>query len=513
MNFTSFHFVLFFLATLIAGHLLKDRRQRLFLLVASYYFYGVFEPYYLILILSSTLWDYFAAIGIVASRERKPGEEISLLDRLLSPVSPRYYLASSVIFNIGLLGYFKYTNFGIEILNDLSPLGDSIFQIPSLDILLPVGISFYSFQSLSYTIDVYRGLIPPRRDPVDFAMYVAFFPQLVAGPIVRATTFFEQLDVRLAVRHEDIITGMSRIVAGFFKKLVLSDNLANLVNTVFSNPMQYHSLDVWLASLAFGFQIYLDFAGYTDIARGVARLFGFEFDVNFLYPMSARNITDHWKRWHISLTTWIRDYVYIPLGGSRVGPFRTYLNMYIIWILTGIWHGPAYHFIVWGVWQAVMLTIHRIYSRTQFRNILNEKGGILYSLASRIILFFGLIFGFIFFRAENMDVAYRMIGRMFGMGDLAGAVHAVFHFSADGSLLENVTKALTDIPRVSPVFRDYWILMALYFFHDIFFDRFGLEYFREERNRFKFIALMSFMILCIYIFSTPETPSFMYFQF
>ncbi len=474
MNFTSYHFVIFFFITLLLGHLLKNKAQRVFLLLASYYFYGVFEPWYLILILASTLWDYVASLAIAAAYRNHRAS-----------LHAKAWLASSVVFNIGLLAYFKYTNFGIDTLNDLHPAGGTVFSWPLQNILLPVGISFYSFQSLSYTIDVYRKQLEARRDFIDFALYVTFFPQLVAGPIVRGTTFFEQLDNRLTVTKDDIITGMTRIVMGFFRKLVLSDNLAPVVDKVFSNPGAYSTPDIWIASVGFGFQIYLDFAGYTDIARGVARLFGFEFDVNFNNPMAAKDITDHWKRWHISLTTWIRDYVYIPLGGSRISVSRTYLNMFIIWILTGLWHGPAWHFVVWGFWQAVMISVHKVYSGTSvssfFRNHQTYSGP--YTLLSRIITMFFLTFGFIFFRTPDMNSASIMIQKLFLPGDTAS------------------------------VYSSYAVLIVLYWFLDIFFDRYPLSWFRKEENRGKLTALMTALIFAIIVFSSPESGNFLYFQF
>lgn len=507
MNFTSFHFVAFFGITLLLGHFLKNRTQRLFLLLASYYFYGVFEPWYLVLILSSTIWDYVAAIGIEHARTGPETKGPSNTDHssalpfpFLAAISPKAWLFSSLIFNLGLLGYFKYTNFGIEIYNDVQPLGDTYFAWPFENILLPVGISFYTFQSLSYTIDVYRGLIGARRSFIDFAMYVAFFPQLVAGPIVRATTFFEQLDQRLAVRRQDMVIGMTRIVTGLFRKLVLSDNLAIVVNTVFGNPQNYGVLDTWIAGFAFGFQIYLDFAGYTDIARGVARLFGFEFDVNFRYPMAATNITDHWKRWHISLTTWIRDYVYIPLGGSRVGPVRLYSNILIIWVLTGIWHGPAYHFVFWGIWQAAMLLSHRFYTKTALPSLLS-RGGLVYTGASWVLTMFSLNFGFIFFRAPDMAVATQMIGRLFSIENLHSFWQSGFQ----------VLPAITNLP--DSVYSSYAILLGLYALYDFYFDRFKEGELESDRYKIRLTVITTLMIFAILTLGSPDTPSFMYFQF
>ncbi|MCB1138420.1 MAG: MBOAT family protein [Leptospiraceae bacterium] len=495
MNFTSFHFVFFFFTTLVLGHLLKGRPQRIFLLAVSYYFYGVFEPYYLILILFSTAWDYLAGLAIAYRRQwEQNGGSRSLIARLPA----RFYLTASIIINLALLGYFKYTNFGITMLNDAHPLGNTVFAFPAESILLPVGISFYTFQSMSYTIDVYRGVLEARRDPVDFALYVTFFPQLVAGPIVRATTFLKQLDEGYSIGKNDIIVGVTRIIVGFFRKLVLSDNLAPVVNQVFGNPAGYGTLDIWVASLAFGWQIYLDFAGYTDIARGVARLFGYEFEINFLYPMAASSITDHWSRWHISLTTWIRDYVFIPLGGSRVGPIRTYLNIGVVWLATGIWHGAAYHFVAWGIWQFVMIAIHRVYGLSALGQRMRETGGLLYGIASRILLFFCLSFGFIWFRAPDMSTATLMQGRKFGFENL----NESFVFNSKLLSLSNLHGL-----------KEFIALLILLWVYELFFNKYQLEYFWKPENRKKLIGILIGMLYLIIAMTPAETPNFLYFQF
>lgn len=486
MNFTSLHFVAFFFVTLILGHLLKGRPQRIFLLLASYYFYGVFEPAYLILVLFSTLFDYIAGLGISHSRNDSKSD-------LFARIRPGIWLAGSIVINLSLLGYFKYTNFGIEVLNDLHPLGDTPFGFAAADILLPVGISFYTFQSMSYTIDVYRENLEARKSFIDFALYVTFFPQLVAGPIVRATTFLQQLDQPKQIRIEDIKVGVTRIAVGFFRKLVLSDNLAFVVESVFGNPASYGTLDIWIASFAFGWQIYLDFAGYTDIARGVARLFGYEFEINFLYPMAASSILDHWSRWHISLTTWLRDYLYIPLGGSKVSTARTYINIGIVWLATGIWHGPAYHYVAWGIWQFVMIIIHRQYSATRVGKYLQESGGLWWAIGSRVLLFFCLNFGFIWFRAPDMATATLMHGRQFGF--------------------ENLNAGFTMASMQPSVFSEFIVFLALLWVYELSFNKIKLDYFWKPENERKLILLLIVLIFMILSLSPTETPDFIYFQF
>ncbi|MCB1173079.1 MAG: MBOAT family protein [Leptospiraceae bacterium] len=519
MTFTSFHFLAFFFITLFIGHLLKGRWQRIFLLIASYYFYGVYEPVYLWLILASSFYDYFAALGIEARRSKDAGQFDPHWSRVLATISQRAWLWVSMVLNLSLLGYFKYTNFGIEMLNDVSPYGDTIFSWPTLNILLPIGISFYTFQSLSYTIDVYRGDLPARRDLVDFFLYVAFFPQLVAGPIVRASTFFESLDERLPVDLDSVVVALSRIVVGFFRKLVIADNLGVLVNQGFQNYASLSPLEIWLVAWSFGFQIYFDFAGYTDIARGVARLFGFEFNINFLYPMASFNIKEHWQRWHISLTTWIRDYVYIPLGGSRVSKGRYYFNIFIIWFLTGIWHGPAYHFVAWGVLQGFWLILHQFYSQTGMHARIHALQGSAsmparqafraYRIFSHLFLLFCLFFGFIYFRAPDMQVAHVMIGRGFGLQDLSmiGAVIWSGEWTELGAALQ-----LFQGPGLGGL-GSYWYLLFFVMFYEHFSFRYQLEYFREPERRLQFVVLMTFMILAVILFALPDAGGFIYFAF
>ncbi|MFN3603473.1 MAG: MBOAT family O-acyltransferase [Leptonema sp. (in: bacteria)] len=490
MNFTSFHFLIFFFVTLGIGNLLKNTTKplRIFLLLASYYFYGVFKPIYLILILLSTCYDYIGALGIHYYRTKKTSNNFQ---KLLSRIPDKSWLYISLFLNLSLLGFFKYTNFGLEILNGTF-LKDSFFTLSVLDILLPVGISFYTFQSLSYTIDVYRGILEPRKSFIDFALYVSFFPQLVAGPIVRATTFFPQLDNPKPISFNDYKIGFTRIITGFFRKLVLADNLAPLVNTVFANPQNYHPLDLWIASLAFGWQIYFDFAGYTDIARGIANFFGYEFEVNFDHPMAARNITEHWKRWHISLTTWLRDYLYIPLGGSKVSSFRVYINILIVWFFTGVWHGASYHFIAWGLWQYVMIVIHRIYNQSSLQTFLHTKIPFLWEILARILLFFSLNFGFIWFRAPNMEIANFYIGRLFGLDNI------------NSSLL-----LLKDTPPLT--YSNYLVFLVLLWIYEFFMEKKSIESFIDRENQLVF--LLTFKIFLVLVFATPDTPNFLYFQF
>jgi len=515
MNFTSFHFVIFFFVTLTLGHVLKNRTQRIFLWVASYYFYGVFEPFYLVLILISTTWDYFSGIAIDARICFEKGETLSGFTKQLSSFPRKTWVILSVIFNLCLLGYFKYTNFGIEVFNDLTPVGDTVMSWPMQHILLPIGISFYTFMSMSYTVDVYRGVVQAWRNFVDFALYICFFLHLVAGPIVRPHTFFSKLDNRLPVDKDAVILAMSRIVVGFFRKLVLADNIAPIVNQAFANPQLYSTPDLWLAAICFGFQIYFDFAGYTDIARGVARLFGFEFEVNFNYPMAASSIKDHWERWHISLASWVRDYIFIPMGGSRISPFRTYVNIFASWVFVGIWHGADYHFVAWGIWQAVMLSSHRAYSLTAFGAKMNALTGVpgrIYDVACRIVTMWFLSFGFVWFRADHISTGNLFLGRMYGVPDLLRSFDIFKGWINSTAQWTDFTASLSGI-QVPSLLTEYWAVLAIYFLYEYFFYYYRLSTFREPQNRGKWIALMIFMIFCIIALGASDSSNFLYFQF
>ncbi|MDX1959399.1 MAG: MBOAT family O-acyltransferase [Leptospiraceae bacterium] len=493
MLFNSVEFLIFFPITLIIGNLLKNTAQRIFLLLASYYFYMAWNKYFIALILVSTILDYAIALWLqslpdTSSRTRKIALTISMVG------------------NIGFLAFFKYTNFLIEVFQDIgfinfanfavyhSPIGitcslDEKTLRYACDIILPVGISFYTFQSMSYTIDVYFKKIEARRSIIDFALYVAFFPQLVAGPIVRATSFLRDLDLRLSVTQADIELAISRILIGFMRKLVFADNLALVVNNVFKNYHQMNALEVWTGAIAFGWQIYFDFAGYTDIAIGTARLFGFKFDPNFQFPMSTDSIMDHWNKWHISFSTWIRDYIFIPLGGSREGQWKTYRNLFITWFFAGVWHGAAYHFISWGVWQGVMITVQRLFKTTKISVILNEKGGFVYDLFCRVFTMFCLSFGFVMFRSETMKDCFAM--------------HKIMLFQSKISFLDEKGDLL---------YRniEFGILLFICFFASYFFSKRNLETMHEKRNLLMITNITAIFLILIF---GAEPSTFMYFAF
>jgi len=343
--FNSWDFVVFFVAVYCLYLLLPTyRQQNLLLLVASYYFYSAWDWRFLLLLLSSTVLDYVCALAIDSSD---------------SPRRRKAFLAASVTGNLTLLGFFKYFNFFLDSLRTLlAPLGLSVEAL-HLHIILPVGISFYTFQEMSYTIDVYRREIPATRRFVDFALFVAFFPHMVAGPIMRASALLVQFFRPRRITREFVITGVWLIFWGLWKKIVIADNMALIADPIFADAARVTWAQAYLGVVAFAFQIYADFSAYSDVARGTARLLGIDLIQNFDLPYFARNPSDFWRRWHISLSTWLRDYLYIPLGGNRGTAGRTSTNLMLTMLLGGLWHGAAWNYVWWGAYHGGLLIGHR----------------------------------------------------------------------------------------------------------------------------------------------------------
>jgi D-alanyl-lipoteichoic acid acyltransferase DltB (MBOAT superfamily) len=339
--FHSLDFVVFFVLVVAIYWRLGHRGQNILLLVSSYFFYGYVHPWFLILIAASTVIDYGSARGMERWPERK-----------------RVFMGLSIASNFGMLGFFKYFNFFIDNVHALLAAAGYDVGMPVLRVILPVGISVYTFQAMSYTVDVYRGELRARRNLLDVAVFISFFPHLVAGPIQRASYLLPQVEGERRFSVEKAETGFYLIVWGFFKKLVIADNVGVIANKVFalSDP----SFEIlWAGVFAFAIQIYADFSAYTDIARGTSRWLGFELTQNFDHPYLARNPADFWRRWNISLSTWFRDYVYIPLGGSRAGELRWARNVLVTFLLSGLWHGASWNYVLWGLYHGVLLLLTR----------------------------------------------------------------------------------------------------------------------------------------------------------
>ncbi len=389
-------FVLYWFVT--ARHL---KLQNILLLVASYVFYGWWDWRFLSLILFSSLVDYFVALAM--SRSDDPRRRKGLL-------------WISVLVNIGFLGFFKYFNFFVASFTDAFTLFGMPMQGYSLSIILPVGISFYTFQTLSYTIDVYRRKLEPTRDFIAFSAFVSFFPQLVAGPIERAKNLLPQFYVKRKFDYAEATEGLKQILWGLFKKMVIADNCAVFVNVVFEDYASHNASTLLLAAVFFAFQIYGDFSGYSDIAIGTSRLFGFRLMQNFAYPYFSRDIAEFWRRWHISLSTWFRDYVYIPLGGSRGPTYKQLRNVFIVFVVSGFWHGANWTFIFWGGLNALyfvpLLLLKRnrsnldVVAAHRWYPSLRELWGMLTTFGITVL-------AWIFFRSETVGDAFRYIISLF----------------------------------------------------------------------------------------------------
>lgn len=399
LDFALFLPVVFLLYWYVVNQKLK--LQNLLILTASYIFYGWWDYRFLSLIFFSTIVDF--SVGIQ-------------LNRTTSAYRRKVLLWLSIITNIGMLGFFKYYNFFLENFRQaFSFLGEEI-SAGSLNIILPVGISFYTFQTLSYTIDIYKKRLEPTQDFISFAAFVSFFPQLVAGPIERARNLLPQFQQHRNFSYQKAADGLRQILWGLFKKVVIADTCAEYVNQIFANSGEYSGGTLAVGAILFAFQIYGDFSGYSDIAIGTARLFGFNLMRNFAYPYFSRDIAEFWRRWHISLSTWFRDYLYIPLGGSRGRSVRVIRNILIIFIVSGFWHGANWTFIVWGLLNSVFF-IPLLLSGSHRKNTgIVAAGRLVPSLKdfSRILITFGLTtLAWVFFRAESLSHALSYLAGLF----------------------------------------------------------------------------------------------------
>lgn len=404
MLFNSFEFMLFLpIVFLLYWFVFKPRRlQNLFLVVASYIFYGWWDWRFLLLIALTSACSYASGLLLEHYEGKRQAQKI---------VS-----ASNIVLNLLILGIFKYYNFFVESLETLfASLFNYHLDWVTINVILPVGISFYTFQALSYTIDVYQKKLPATHDIVEFFAYISFFPQLVAGPIERATNLLPQFQNNRQFDYAKAVDGCRQMLWGFFKKLVIADNCAYWVNEYWGLYDEMPGFSLFLLGVLFTFQIYCDFSGYSDIAIGCSRLFGFNLMRNFNYPYFSRSIPEFWRRWHISLTTWFRDYIYFPLGGSRCDKWKIIRNVYIVWGISGLWHGANWTFVCWGLFHATLLAIYNILGiNTKYKNVVaygryfpNFK-----ELIQMSLTFFLAVIGWIIFRAETISQAFGFLSAM-----------------------------------------------------------------------------------------------------
>jgi len=457
MLFNSLQFAIFFIIVYGLYLALDHKRQNRMLLMASYIFYGAWDWRFLSLIFISTILDYICGLKIYKSQEI--GKK-------------RLFLFFSIFGNISILGFFKYFNFFASTLQVLLNRCGISIQPHFVQIILPIGISFYTFQTLSYTIDIYRNEIKPTEHFFDFALFVAFFPQLVAGPIERAKHLLPQILSPRKFRLSWFYEGSYLIFWGLYQKIFVADNLGRIADSFFATNPPYNGVKVLFATYAFAFQIFCDFAGYSNIARGLGRLMGFDIMINFKLPYFVTNPRDFWRKWHISLSSWLKDYLYIPLGGSKKGPFRTYRNLAITMLLGGLWHGASWKFAIWGVYHGVLLIIYRLLSPL-IKKIPEPKGivGKKIFFGVRVIFFFHLIcLGWIIFRAQSMEQALNMLdGLLFNFSlQTSWITHTVSRLLLFGLLLLGVQifqytkKNLMAVFKLNPAFQFFLYLSMLY---------------------------------------------------
>ncbi len=469
MIFSTPEFFLFFGVVLLFLVIAKGQStKKYFLLAASYFFYGYWDWRFTFLMLAMTVVNYALGQRVYTASTHR-----------LKKLS----LTAAIVFDLGVLGFFKYYNFFIDSANyALQPFQTGTATFSSLNIILPVGISFITFQVMAYVIDIYRGVTPPADTFWDFALLTAFFPQLVAGPILKAKQFLPELQKKTVIRRQNLLAGMQLFLLGLFRKIVIADRLAPYVDTVFSTPQDFSSFTIWLAVIAYAIQIYCDFSGYSDMAIGTAKCLGYNIPINFNLPYISRSITEFWRRWHISLSTWLREYIYIPLGGNRKGKPRQYLNLWLVMLLGGLWHGASWNFVLWGALHGSALAVHKFYA-DYIRPKISLPAS-LYNAITWAITFLFICSTWVLFRAATFPQAFTVLQSMYIWTPTGINWYA--------------TGLIVAIPGV---------FIADYLGHLLYQGRF------IQLNRFSHWFWLSFWLLGL-LFLAPQTPQpFVYFQF
>ncbi len=456
------------------------KTQNILIIIASYVFYGLWDWRFLSLIFLSTTVDYFVGLKIFNSPNKK---------------AKKQWLWCSVIFNVGLLGFFKYFNFFVDSWTDMfSMFGYEIKSVWTLKILLPVGISFYTFQTMSYSFDIYYERLKPTKDFLGFAAFVSFFPQLVAGPIERASNLLSQILNKRTFSYKQCTEGLKLILWGMFKKVVIADSLAPIVDDIFTNYSTYPTSSLILGVTLFSFQVYGDFSGYSDIAIGTAKLFGIELMSNFKFPNFSRNVAEYWQRWHVSLSTWFRHYVYIPLGGSRVSKLKSVRNICIIFLVSGFWHGANWTFIFWGAFHALaFIPVFLMGRNTIYKNSVVGENTIFPSLIEigQVLLTFGIVtFSRIFFRSESITDAFRFIKRIF-----SDFTFETYHHPNGYRMI------------------DFYILLFIFILYEYRIRKDERSPFKFKSKFVRFVAYTIVILSMLLFYDDNIDRSFIYFQF
>ncbi|WP_289663003.1 MBOAT family O-acyltransferase [Flavobacterium panacagri] len=478
MLFNSFNFALFLPLVFILYWFVTNkslRLQNILLLASSYFFYSCWDWRFLFLLLFSTLLDYFSGLQI-----EKSGNDFH----------KKFWFWLSITANLGFLALFKYFNFFAESFKDLISIFGFQINTWSLKVILPIGISFYTFHGLSYVIDIYKNRVKAEKNFVDYAVFVSFFPLLVAGPIERATHLLPQIKKKRNFNYQQAVDGLRQILWGLFKKIVIADNCAIQANLIFNNSAEHSGSTLFIGAVFFAFQIYGDFSGYSDIALGTARLFGIELLQNFSFPYFSRDIAEFWRRWHISLSSWFKDYLYIPLGGSKGKKWIQVRNTFIVFLVSGFWHGANWTFLVWGLLNAIYFLPLLLFNRNRDHIEIVASNSILPSFKEFVLMLttFGLtVFAWIFFRANNLHHAFQFISGIF-------------------------SKSLFSLPSVRPT---YLIILIVFFIIIEWLGRrnkYALEKLAFQYSSSFRWTMYIVLLIAIFIFGAKE-QEFIYFQF
>ena len=470
MVFSSSIFLFLFLPLVIlCYHILKENYRIYFLLIVSLLFYAWSEPKHIFIILLSIAINYIFGLFINKCILKKRKSFAKLL------------LVISIIGNLGVLFYFKYLNFTLNSINYLCKT-DIIYH----NVVLPIGISFFTFQGMSYVIDLYWQKVSVQKNPAKLAFFISFFPQLIAGPIVRYVDIEKQISERIE-SPEKFVAGIQRFIVGLAKKVIIANNVGFVTDLIFTNPaVENTPASAWLGIICYTFQIYFDFSGYSDMAIGLGKLFGFEFLENFNYPYISKTVTEFWRRWHISLSSWFRDYVYIPLGGNRRG--NVYVNLIFIFVLTGLWHGASFNFLVWGLWHGLALIIERLFSAREVRN----KA---YFPLRYLITMLIVVIGWVFFRAPDLRYAFTYLGIMFGMVKPENVGFTIWYYLSPKISFVIGLATVVSIP----------VLKIIHYFFDIHST--GIQ----NLIKYGFLFIV-FFISIIFVTASSYNP-FIYFRF